>query len=341
MDSRLEGLPSRIAYSFRHGTFDLPALCPHACFEADDGWSTAVRLGGHLPSLFRRFEHLGVVLASAQSGPVSLADTWERPSFQWVSSTGEFVELQTGAEIRLASLKTAMAVVQEVEDQQVASIQLFDAHGVGGLKLMMTNWSDLEFFEALITIHARAREEGPDRVPQPDFVGLETGGRKSPKVDVDRIRTLWPGLAKSMPDSEFPGIEGLSRLEALKQVGTDYAWPVKRESVLSAVESMATRGVTLGGAVRNGLAFLPAAFRPKHWNQCGCGQTFFGGSSQFTLRRCCSQWEAWAVRFSTASDEVVCLEFYDGQGNFCGGLGLGPSASLPDHVCWKQHTGRE
>ncbi len=372
MDSQLDGLPSRIAYSFPEGTFDLRSLCPHAWFEADDGWTTAVRLGGHLPSLFRRLEHLGVILVSAQSGPVSLADTWERPSFQWVAHTGEFVELRSGAEVRLAALKTAMAVVQEVEDQQVASIQFFDAQGAGGLKLMMTNWSDLEFFEALVTIHARSREEGQaDGRLERLGLNLNPGGAASsstrglghraggamPAVpamedsattqaqghahDAATVRRLWSGLARSLPDSDFPGMQGLSRREGLAMAGGDMAWAVSREQVLRAVEAMAARGVLMGGAVRNGLAILPAAFRPRHWNPCGCGQTFFSGRSQFTLRRCCGAGEAWAVRFSTATDEVVCLEFYDEEGRFSGGLGLGAEATAEDHGCWRELVGEQ
>ncbi|MEZ0273924.1 MAG: hypothetical protein ACAH88_03395 [Roseimicrobium sp.] len=355
MDSRIEGPLPRIAYSFQQGTFDLRSLSPNLWFEADDGWSTAVRLGGHLPSLFRRIEHLGVVLASAQSGPLSVADTWERPSFQWVSHTGEFVEPNSGAEVRLASLKSVMAVVQEVEDQQVASLQFFDTAGDGGLKLMLTNWSDLDYFEALISIHGRAKEEeGAAKKPASEATGKLPRRRVfSEEQDqedailsgfsADVVRPLWPGLSRTMPDSQFPGVPGLLRREALSLAGGDFAWKVSKEAVLRAMENMATRGVALGGAVRNGLSYIPTAFRPKHWNHCGCGQTFFGECTQFTLRRCCGNaWESWAVRHMNAAgtDEVVCLEFYDSRRRFCGGLGLSSGANVGDHACWRSWLGR-
>ncbi|QIF00666.1 ChuX/HutX family heme-like substrate-binding protein [Roseimicrobium sp. ORNL1] len=359
MDSRLEGPLPRIAYSFKQGTFDLKSLAPHLWFEADDGWSTAVRLGGHLQSLFRRIEHLGVVLASAQSGPLSTADTWERPSFQWVSHTGEFVEPSSGAEVRLASLKSVMAVVQEVEDQQVASLQFFDASGEGGLKLMLTNWSDLDYFEALISIHGRAREEGSSRqrllggkgndndkanamvVPTRNAVPFEERDEEGAVLSgftADMVHPLWSGLSRTLPDSHFPGVPGLLRRDALALAGGQHAWQVSKDMVLRAMEDMVMRGVALGGAVRNGVSYVPMAFRPKHWNQCGCGQTFFGECTQFTLRRCCgSAWECWAVCHTNAkgTDEVVCLEFYDSQRRFCGGLGLSTGATSGDHACWR------
>jgi hypothetical protein len=354
MDSRLEGPLPRIAYSFKQGTFDLKSLAPHLWFEADDGWSTAVRLGGHLPSLFRRIEYLGVVLASAQSGPLSTADTWERPSFQWVSHTGEFVEPSSGAEVRLGSLKSVMAVVQEMEDQQVASLQFFDAAGDGGLKLMLTNWSDLDYFEALISIHGRPREEDGSRQVPPcgkdKQIGVPTRNAMLPFAVRDEegavlsgftaemVHPLWSGLSRTLPDSHFPGMPGLLRRDALALAGGQHAWQVSKETVLRAMEDMVTRGVALGGTVRNGLSYLPMAFRPKHWNQCGCGQTFFGECTQFTLRRCCgSAWECWAVCHTNAkgTDEVVCLEFYDSQRRFCGGLGLSTGASVGDHACWR------
>ncbi len=360
MDSRLGGAPSRIAYSFPQGTFDLGALCPQSAFEADDGWSTAVRLGGHLPSLFRRLEHLGVVLASAQSGPFSLADAWAEPSFQWVSHTGEFVDLHSGAEVRLAAIRSVLAVVQEVEDQQVASLQFMDAESQGGLKLLLTNGSDLDLFEALISIHARPREEAADCATRtrsgrslpvkdqgstahhraaslPAMAGLgDSTSHIAGSSQTDLVRTLWPGLTRSLPESDFPGCPGLSRREAFALAGPEFAWQVSFDAVARALENMAARHVSMGSVVRNSVVVLPATARPRHWSQCGCGQTFLGGGSQFTLRRCAPGAEAWAVRFSNETDEVTCLEFFDGAGAFAGAIGLSPEASDGDHQCWRE-----
>ena len=330
MDFPPDSLP-RVAFSFRSGTFDLRSIRPDLCFETEDGFSTAIHLDERWQSMFAKLQNLGVVLASVQSGPVCVADTWERPTFQRVPGSRELVELETGTEIRLSSMKSAMAVVEETQSQQIASIQFFDVTGAGCLKIMVTNWSDLGAFEKLIVAHGRL-PEGP----------LLTGKKKLPplssasEVDAKKVETLWPGLARSLPETYFPGLEGVLRRDALSEAGETFSWQVSSAAVQRAIEEMARRHVALGTAIRNEAVFIPALVKPNRWNFCGCGQTFFSDYSQFTFRHCCGNWEAHAVRFATDTDEVICLEFYDNRGQFCGGLGVRPEAALEDHVCWNE-----
>ena len=70
--------------------------------------------------------------------------------------------------------------------------------------------------------------------------------------------------------------------------------------------------------------------------QCGCGVTFFGETSQLTLRGSRSTGQAWATRFAKGAEEVVCVEQYDAHGRFCAAIGLRPEALAWQQALWRE-----
>ncbi len=326
MDSTSHHSP-RIAYSFPAHTFDLRRVRPEWCFEADGGAALAIHLDGQWTDFFSNLRELGLVMVTAAHGPLSLAVAWERPLFQSYPGGGEWVCLSSGAELRPAALGGGMAVVETVGDQQVASFQFFDRGGEGCLKVLVTNWSDHEVFEDLVARHASGRRTHP--------FGQKSEVRNEPPApDSQTVRQLWKGLSRSLPDSAFPGMEGVSRLSALEAAGQDLAWRLPRRVVRQALQSMTLGQVPLGGVVRNEAVFLPSGFFPTHWGECGCGTTFFGEASQMTLRGCGHRGQTWATRFELGGEEVICIEFYDVRGEFAGGVGLRPEAASWQRDQW-------
>ncbi|SKB05369.1 Haem utilisation ChuX/HutX [Prosthecobacter debontii] len=327
MDSASRHSP-RIAYSFPAHTFDLRRVKPESCFDADDGAAMAIHLDGRWDKFFKNLRNLGLVMVTASRGPISMASAWEKPVFQSYPGTDEWICLETGSEIRPAAFGGAMAVVENVGDQQVASFQFFDRHGEGCLKILVTNWSDHEAYEDLVSRHASGRRTL-------DFGQKSEARTEMPSPAQGNVRNLWNGLSRSLPDSAFPGLEGVSRLSALEMAGQDLAWRLPRRVVRQALQNMTLAQVPLGGAVRNEAVFLPTGFYPTHWGDCRCGTTFFGEASQLTLRGCVHRGQAWATRFQVGSEEALCIEFYNAHRDFCGGIGLRSEAGPWQREQWK------
>lgn len=326
MDSTSHHTP-RIAYSFPSSTFDLRRVRPEWCFEADGGTAMAIHLDGNWTRFFKHLADLGLVMVTAARGPVSMATAWEKPVFQTYPGGTEWLCLESGAEIRPSAFGGAMAVVENAGDQQVASFQFFDRNGDGCMKILVTNWSDHEVFEDLVARHASGRRTLP--------FGQKADARpEMPPPDNVAVRQLWNGLSHSLPDTAFPGMEGVSRLSALEAVGQDLAWRLPRRVVRQALQNMTLAQVPLGGAVRNEAVFLPGGFYPTHWGECGCGTTFFGEASQLTLRGCGHRGQTWATQFTLSGEEVICIEMYDVRGEFAGGVGLRPEASSWQREQW-------
>lgn len=335
MDSTSHHSP-RIAYSFPAQTFDLRRVRPELCFEADEGAALAIHLDGNWSKFFRNLRELGLVMVTAARGPISLATAWEKPQFQSYPGSDEWMCLESGSEIRPAAFGGGMAVVETVGDQQVASFQFFDRNGEGCMKILVTNWSDHEVFEDLVARHASGKRTVP--FGQKSEARTET----PPPAQAD-VRKLWNGLSRSLPDSAFPGLEGVSRLSALEVAGQDLAWRLPRRVVRQALQNMTLAQVPLGGAVRNEAVFLPTGFFPTHWGDCGCGTTFFGEASQLTLRGCAQRGQAWATRFQLGTEEIICIEMYNQRGDFAGGVGLRPESSKWQKEQWNDilKTGAE
>ncbi len=322
---------SRISYSFPESTFDLEALCPRYVFEADGGATLAVQLDGRWPEFFQHLYELDLVLACAGHGPVSMASAWAAPQFDCYPGSSALLCLESGVELTPSAFGGGMAVVEQAATgQQLASLQFFDRHGHGCLKLLLTNGSDLDAFESLVRDHACGR-----RMTQ---FGLKTrASQRSESVpDTEMVRAVWDGLSRSLPDSSFPGLEGVSRHDALAAVGQDKAWRLPRWVVRQTLQSMIEHSVPLGGAVRNEAVFLPVGFWPTHSGECSCGVTLFGETSQFTLRGSQVGGDTWGTRFTRGDQEVICVEFYDDRGNFAAGLGIRSEAADWQRTLWNE-----
>lgn len=322
---------TRIIYSFPRRTFDLRSLCPaHAC-DTEGGLAQAVHLDGRWPRLFRRLRELDLVLACAGRGPVSMAAAWAAPELECHPGADHWLCLESGAEIRPAAFGGCMAVVEQAAcGQQMASLQFFDRDGEGCLKLLLTNGSDLEAFESLVRAHAGARRTL--------HFGRKTRPAPPPAVpcSTEAIHAAWEGLARSLPDSAFPGLEGVPRHDALAAAGVDKAWRLPCWVARQALKSMTEHGVPLGGAVRNSAVFLPVGLWPRRQGRCQCGVTYFGETSQLTLRRMTPGASAWATRFTRGGREVLCMEFYDEHRQFAAGLGVRHEAAPWQRELWNE-----
>lgn len=328
MEPHLTSHP-RIAFSFEPGIFDIDRMRP-ARWEVEEGTEA-----GHVP-LDARWELLlpalarcGTLMACAPSGPATVAVALEGARFEAVPDSADWVCLESGVEICPASLGGVIAAIEGLESgRQTASLQFFDRRGEGCLKLLATNRTDIAAFEALVRRHASAHLAAHFGTPVMLLPRLET------VPEARTVRSLWDGLRRTLPETSFPGLEGVSRRRALAVAGPDLAWPLRTSSVSSLLRVMTLADAPLGIGLRNEAVFVPVGMCPGHWNDCACGTTFFSSAAQFTLRHLIHQCEAWVTRFEALGQEVLCLELYDQAGRFHAGVGLRPEATRAQQVQW-------
>ncbi|HEY1049341.1 MAG TPA: ChuX/HutX family heme-like substrate-binding protein [Prosthecobacter sp.] len=322
--------PNRIAFSFVQGTFDIDRMKPVLWEVEEDTASAHVQLDARWERLLPALSNVGVLMACATSGPATVAVALDSAFFEPVPNSADWVCLESGMEICPANLGGIIAAIEGLEGgQETASLQFFDRNGDGCLKLMATNRTDIAAFEALVRRHAGGRHTAHFGTPvTPSSPGEGT------TPDARTVRSLWDGLRRTLPETSFPGLEGVSRRRALAVAGPEHAWQVRTTSVHSLMRVMTLADAPLGVGLRNEAVFLPVGMYPSHWNDCACGTTFFSTAAQVTLRHLIHQSETWVTRFIVKSREVLCLELYDKQGRFCAGVGLRPEATHAQQEQW-------
>lgn len=319
----------RIAFSFEPGIFEIARMRP-ALWEVDEDTSSAhAQLDARWERLLPALGRLGTLMACAPSRPATVAVALERARFEPVPDSADWVCLESGVEICPASLGGVIAALEGLESgQQTASLQFFDRQGEGCLKLLATNRTDVAAFEELVRRHASAR-----RAVHFGHTAAAPA-RWDAEPDARTVRSLWDGLRRTLPETSFPGLEGVSRQRALAVAGPQHAWRLRTASVPSLLRVMTLADAPLGIGLRNEAVFVPLGMYPSHWSDCACGTTFFSTAAQFTLRHLLQASEAWATRFVTHGQEVLCLELYDAQGSFCAGIGLRPEATQSQQEQW-------
>lgn len=329
--------PPRLAYSFPQGTFDLEEVRPDACVYAEEDGTAAVALEENWLALFPRLRGLGGVLASVMAGPLSVAQTWMPPDFMRVPGSDILMESSSGSEIDMRRLGRVLAVVEQGQNgQELANLQFFDHAGVGCLKILLTNLSDLEAFHHLVAdFGCSCRMPAPPPFPareEHEFLPLRRPSR-------DQVRGLWHGLGRSAPDHFFPGLDAVPRLSALAAAGPDLAWSIDHDTFMRAIGCGMDAGATLEVTARNGALLSHASLNPTHRSQCPCGTTFFSSWSQLTLRRPAGMDGSIMVSRLPATPRQVPalqLEYYTPANRLSGTIRLGEEEGSVAAALWEK-----
>lgn len=329
--------PSRLAYSFPNGTFDLEEVRPDACVYAGEDGTSAVALEENWLALLPRLRSLGGVLASVVGRPLSVAQTWMPAEFLRIPGSDVLMEASTGSEIDMRRLGRVLAVVEQGHDaQELANLQFFDLTGAGCLKILLTNLSDTDAFHRLVADFG-CRYRLPDPSRRPEECGY---GPLSPEaVSPEEVRGLWHGLGRSAPDHFFPGLDEIPRLAALRAAEPGLAWAVNHETFMRALDCGMESGASLEAAVRNAAVLSYGSLSPTHRNQCPCGTTFFSPWSQLTLRRPANggSGSVWAVRLPARPRQpaAVQLEYYTPANRLAGTVRVKAGAGSRTTALWE------
>lgn len=321
----------RIAYSFTRPAFDLDRMRPDLWRVAKNGQTLVLHLQPCWEDLLPGLAKLDLLMACAVTPAMSVATALAPARLTPLPDGRRWLCLESSMELDAARLGSASMVIEGQGDHTFASLQFFDRNDDGVLKLLATNGTDLRAF------HALARQFG---IEGHDAEATGQAGAALEHGELDEaqsraVRAHWMSLSRTLPEDAFPGLEGVSRLAALRAAGLDLAWRVPPQAARAAVSVAMLHDAPVGAAVRTPASFLPAGFYPQRCSSCGCGATYFSDSVQLTLRHQTeSAVEAWVVRFASGAREVCCVEFYDEEGRFCGGIGLRPEAAARHHRLW-------
>jgi putative heme degradation protein len=324
----------RVAYSFPAGTFDLRASQSHLCCSSEEGDCSYVGLRPDWEGLFSSIRHLHVVLGAAAAGPLSVADTWEYPHFLPLPELRTLFDPDTGVEIRLDGLGSAIAVIDDHGSQQTASLQFFDLHGQGCLKIMLTNFSDLTAFERLLKRYACPLKGPEGRIPRGREVSRSQG--TSQTTAIPELAAVWQGSCRTRPGTKFAGLGDIQRKDVLRHLADDDAWCCTDKVVPEVLQTATLTALPLAVSVQNEATYFPAVLTPSHWHPCPAGLTFFSPYAQVTLREGRAAGEIWTTRGAATHDEALLLEMFDTDGSLYGTLGAAPGASDAERHAWNK-----
>ncbi len=188
------------------------------------------------------------------------------------------------------------------------SLQFFDASGTAVHKVHLRPASDVAAFEALVATH-RSADQGQDVAVEPIAADREEGAATS----ADHLRERWSKLTDT---HEFHGMLkslNLSRRQAMRMVGRDYAWNLEPAAVATMMASAAESAMPIMCFVGNrGCIQIHSGpiqtIRPMGPWLNVMDETFHLHLRQDMIR------EVWGVRKPTRDGHITSLEAYDESG---------------------------
>lgn len=190
------------------------------------------------------------------------------------------------------------------------SLQFYDAAGQAIHKVFLRPGSAIPAFEARVTEYAH-----PDQAP--GIVAMPLPPRPEPAddgaIDVAGLREAWAAMRDT---HEFFGMLrrfGVTRTQALRLVGAQFAWPVAADSVRRVLESAAASGLPIMVFVGNHGMIQIHSGPVKQVRVTGPWVNVLDPDFNLHLRedRIAG---AWVVRKPTDDGVVTSLEVFDSRG---------------------------
>lgn len=225
---------------------------------------------------------------------------------------GEHTVLTLGEQIDLRIFphvwKHGFAVEKRDGEEIRRSLQFFDAAGEAVHKIHLRPASDHAAFEALVAAHVSSDQSQSIEV---EVIAPETEEQSS--ATTDELRERW---SKMTDVHQFFGMLRalkLSRREAMRMVGQDYAWNLDQQAIAAMMEGAASSGLPIMCFVGNrGCIQIHsgpiASIKPMGPWLNVLDETFHLHLRTDHIR------EVWGVRKPTKDGHVTSLEAYDANG---------------------------
>ncbi|HMB93808.1 MAG TPA: ChuX/HutX family heme-like substrate-binding protein [Rhodothermales bacterium] len=205
----------------------------------------------------------------------------------------------------------AFAVVNETDGGVKRSLQFFDPQGVAVHKIHLRSTSNVDHFEGLIDTYHHDDQSSSTHVEPPETPKPE---RPDDTIDQAELREAW-GALKDTHDFIFLLRKyKVTRLQAFRLAGKDYAWEVRTSSLRTVLEAAAATELPImifvgnHGCIQIHTGLVKKLKEVRGWyNVLDPGFNLHVKEGEIT--------SAWVVRKPTKDGDVHSLEFFDAQGH--------------------------
>ncbi|GAB5519310.1 MAG: hemin-degrading factor [Rhodothermales bacterium] len=204
------------------------------------------------------------------------------------------------------------AVEAPQEDGSVRrSLQFFDKHGVAVHKVHLRRKSDVSAFHAFVAKYQHAEQSAHFTAEPAPAPKAET---PDAEIDAESLREAWAGLQDTHDFFRMLMTFGVSRTQAFRLAGTDFAWPVAISNLRTVLEAASeTQLPIMIFAGNHGCIQIHTGSIKKLKEMYGWYNILDPG---FNLHVKDSEiHSAWVVRKPTVDGDVHSLECFDAAGN--------------------------
>lgn len=283
------------------GISELELLAAHC----GDG---VVRLRPDVGALLLGLEAVGEVMALTRNDSA----VHEKIGVYDKLSVGEHSILALGEQIDLRIFpkvwQHAYAVEKRDEQGSRHSLQFFDAAGDAVHKVHLRVASDLAAYRQLVDRHV-APDQGQDVTVEP--ISADDDGISS--ATVEELRDRWSKLTDTHQFFGMLRSLKLSRREAMRMVGEDYAWPLASGSVEQMMRAAAEIALPIMCFVGNRGCIQIHSGPIQNISPMGPWLNIVDETFHMHLRTDHIR-EVWGVRKPTKDGHVTSLEAYDAEG---------------------------
>ncbi|WP_173931001.1 ChuX/HutX family heme-like substrate-binding protein [Chelativorans sp. Marseille-P2723] len=272
---------------------------------------TVTRIEPRVNDLLLGMEAIGEVMALTrnESAVHEKIGVYDKPI------TGKQHALMLGAQIDLrifpALWRHGFAVEKRDDGEVRRSLQFFDASGEAVHKIHLRPNSDLKAYRRLVD---KLLSEDQSQALQITQAGDDSDEAEKPAADLNELRDRWSRMTDV---HQFVGILrklNLSRHQAVRLVGEDFAWPLDTGSVAALMRLSANEALPIMCFVGNRGCIQIHTGLIAHIRPMGPWLNVMDPTFHLHLRLDHIS-EAWAVRKPNSEGHVTSVEAYDATGN--------------------------
>jgi len=295
----------------------------------------ATRLNGDWAGLLAELPALGPVMALTRNE----ACVHERQGrYEKVEINGGMA-LVLGPDIDLRLFlrrwKHGYACVQDLHSGVRRSLQFFDAQGVAIQKIYLLESSDVQGYNALLRRYSAAENSAPVI----EAASASKPDRPDSAIDVAGLRQAWQGLRDT---HDFFGLLhrfDVSRLQALRLVGTPLARPVAHETVKLMLDTASEQQEPIMVFVSNPGCIQIHTGEVRRIARKGPWLNVLDEQFNLHLREDLIA-HTWVVRKPTEDGVVTSLEVFDAAGELIVQFFGKRKPGLPERQGWRDIVGR-
>ena len=205
----------------------------------------------------------------------------------------------------------AFAVVHETDDGVKRSLQFFDPHGVAVHKIHLLRQSNVDHFGWLTNKYRHDDQTSSIQVEPPETPKPE---RPDASIDQPALQQAWRELQDTHDFIFLLRKYKVSRLQAFRLAGKDFAWEVNPSSLRTVLEAAAATELPImifagnHGCIQIHTGLVKKLKEVREWyNVLDPGFNLHVKDGEIA--------SAWVVRKPTKDGDVHSLEFFDAEGN--------------------------